>query len=296
MAITYHSGSRIQGEATTSATSSNGSTGNASGSGSGFSVTSSSGLIGQGYAQASGNYKPNDQDWSLGNDGWTFNFWANPQSASENDYYLHFEPETGTWRNTFYMYNTTSGIAMNFKDNTNTQISTSSISMTNGSWNMITMTWNNSDNKLRTYKNSDLHDTSTYTHTNAGNFGTPEKNWVLGNYAGQTGTNYASRANGLDEWSWWTAPLTQADITELYNSGNGIKATELSSTNKLKLKVYYDFADSVNGTLTNQAPTTAKVQDAKPTDVPTYSRFEETDTRKIYHLNSSGVWKEKGTT
>ena len=127
--------------------------------------------------------------------------------------------------------------------------------------------------------------TETYTATNAGNFGIPNRNWYLGNYGGMTTSTYASRANGMDEWSWWTAPLTQADITELYNGGTGIKAKDLTSANKIKLKVYYDFEDSVNGTLTNQAPTTATytAQDIKPTNVQVGSRYEETDTRKIYY-------------
>ncbi len=35
--------------------------------------------------------------------------------------------------------------------------------------------------------------------------------------------------------------------------------------------------------------------DTKPTDVPTTSRFEETDTRKIYYSDGSG-WTELGQT
>ena len=244
---------------TTSTTSSNGSTGNGTNNSNGFSVTGSSGLIGQGYAQSSGNYAINNQSWGLGNDGWSFNLWFNPQSASGNDYYLQFT-ETSGWRNVFYMYNAVSenggGFQPKFIDDIGTNMGLTSVALTIGSWNMITVTWTPTDDKYRVYKNGVLLYTETYTATNAGNFGTPNRNWYLGNYASQTGTPYASRANGMDEWSWWTAPLTQADITELYNGGTGIKAKDLTSSNKIKLKVYYDFEDTVNGTLTNQAPTT----------------------------------------
>ena len=279
MAITYHAGRRIQGNETTVpvvATSSNGSTGNGTNNSNGFSVTGSSGLIGQGYAQSSGNYAINNQSWGLGNDGWSFNLWFNPQSASGNDYYLQFT-ETAGWRNVFYMYNAVSenggGFQPKFIDDIGTTMGLTSVALDIGSWNMITVTWTPTDDKYRVYKNGVLLYTETYTATNAGNFGIPNRNWYLGNYGAQTATTYASRANGMDEWSWWTAPLTQADITELYNGGTGINAKDLTSANKINLKVYYDFEDSVNGTLTNQAPVTVSLttQDTKPTKLaPTF--------------------------
>jgi len=285
MAITYHAGRRIQSTQNASqSTSSNGSTGNGTNNSNGFTATT--GLIGQGYSQASGNYAVNNQSWGLGNDGWSFNFWCIPQSASGNDYYLQFT-ETSGWRNVFYMYNAATenggGFQPRFIDDIGTNMGLTSVALSNGSWNMITVTWTPSDDKYRVYKNGTLQYTETYTATNAGNFGTPNRNWYLGNYSGETATTYASRATNLDEWSWWTAPLSQADITELYNSGSGIKATELSSANKLKLMVYYDFEDSPNGTLTNQAPTTIIEADVKPTNVQVGSRYEETYTRKIYY-------------
>jgi len=260
MAITYHAGRRLQGNETTYTnvtTSSNGSTGNGSNNSSGFSQVT--GKIGYGFSQSSGNYAINNQSWGLGNDGWSFNFWCIPQSASGNDYYLQFT-ETSGWRNVFYMYNAQTenggGFQPRFIDDIGTNMGLTSVALTNGSWNMITVTWTPTEDAYKVYKNGVLLYTETYTATNAGNFGTPNRNWYLGNYNGTTASTYASRANGMDEWSWWTAPLTQADITELYNGGTGIKAKDLTSANKIKLKVYYDFEDSVNGTLTNQAPTT----------------------------------------
>ena len=279
MTIEYKDSKRIITNPAT--TSSNGSTGNGTNNGSGFTATT--GLIGQGYSQASGNYAVNNQSWGLGNDGWSFNFWCIPQSASGNDYYLQFT-ETSGWRNVFYMYNAATenggGFQPKFIDDIGTNMGLTSVALSNGSWNMITVTWTPSDDKYRVYKNGTLQYTETYTATNAGNFGTPNRNWYLGNYNGGTGTTYASRATNLDEWSWWTAPLSQADITELYNSGSGIKATALSSANKTKLKVYYDFNDSPNGTLTNQAPAT--VEQAKPTDVQDNSILIEQDTARRY--------------
>tara|TARA_R110001599_G_C12234556_1_gene658289 strand:+ start:8 stop:2452 length:2445 start_codon:yes stop_codon:yes gene_type:complete len=278
MAITYHAGRRIQGNETTVpvvATSSTGSTGNATNNGSGFTATT--GLFGAGMSQASGNYKMTNEP-VLGN-SWSFNFWCIPQAASGNDYFMQMDSDSGTTTSAFYMYNHSSlGLNMSVYDSTGVALATDSsnnamwLAMTNGSWNMITIVWDNTAKQLRTYKNGALYGTSkTWTHTNAGNMGVSNRVWYMLNYNSETGATYASRATNLDEWSWWTGTLSQADITELYNGGSGIKASELSSANKLNLIVYYDFNDSPNGTLTNQAPVTISVtnQDTKPTNLAT---------------------------
>lgn len=290
MAITYHSGRRIQSTGiVTQSTSSTGSSGNATNNGSGFTATT--GLIGSGMSQASGNYRMTNEP-ILG-DEWSFNYWCIPQVASGNDYFMQMSNDTGGLQSVFYMYNnSSSGLRMSALDSSGTELGIDSsnnpmyLVMTNGSWNMITMVWDNTAKQLKTYKNGVLYGTSkTWNHTNAGNFGTPNKDWYMLNYNAQTGTTYASRTSNLDEWSWWTGSLSQADITELYNGGSGIKANELSSANKLKLIVYYDFEDSPNGTLTNQAPTTATIPDVKPTNVQSGSRFEEAHTRKMYNYD-----------
>ena len=296
MAITYHSGRRIQStENASQSTSSSGSGANATNGNSGFSAVT--GLIGQGYSQSSGIYRIGTAP-VLGTE-WSFNFWTNPQAASGNDYYLQMTADTSPRNSVFYMYNhNTDGLNIGVHDSTGTKVSISTddsemyVDMTEGSWNMITMTWNNTDKKLRSYKNGVLYETGkAFTYTNAGNMGTSNKVWAIGNYDNQTGSTYASRANALDEWSFWSGTLSQADITELYNGGSGIKATALSSANKLKLNVYYDFEDTVNGTLTNQAPATVIIADVKPTNVQLTSRYEETDTRKIYYRDDVD-WKE----
>ena len=65
----------------------------------------------------------------------------------------------------------------------------------------------------------------------------------------------------IDEFAIWNVPLSASDITSLYNSGNGVKASSISSSN---LTVYYDMeggpgasiltdrtGNGYNGTLTN---------------------------------------------
>ena len=295
MAITYHAGRRIQGGATTStvATSSTGTTGNATNNGSGFTATT--GLFGAGMSQASGNYKMTNEP-VLGN-SWSFNFWCIPQAASGNDYFMQMDSDSGTTTSAFYMYNHSSlGLNMSVYDSTGVALATDSsnnamwLAMTNGSWNMITIVWDNSAKQLRTYKNGVLYGTSkTWTHSNAGNMAASNKDWYMLNYNSETAANgYSSRASNLDEWSWWSGTLSQADITALYNSGTGIKASDITGTNRTKLMVYYDFQDSPNGTLTNQAPTTTQstVLDTKPTNVQLGSRFEDTYSRKIHHYDA----------
>ena len=244
----------------TASTSSTGSNGNATNNGGGFTAVSS-GLIGQGYSQASGNYEFANNP-VLGNE-WSFNFWCKPVSAIGNDYFIQFQGADSGSSSVFYMYNhSTQGLNLSAIDSTGIRLSQDAsnneqwLAFTNGSWNMITLVWDNTAKQLRTYKNGVLYSTSkVFSHTSAGNFGTPNRTWIIGNYNGGTGSNYASRATNLDEWSWWSGTLSQADITELYNSGSGIKANTLSSANSDKLMVYYDFEDSPNGTLTNQAGT-----------------------------------------
>jgi len=245
---------------TTTSTSSTGSTNNGSNNGGGFSATT--GKLGAGMSQSSGNYSlppiPMGAEWS-------FNFWINPQSASGNDYILHHRAG-GNINSSFYMYNSdddplgSGGCMVNARDSSGERLTLDAsnnhiffdLNSNAGSWVMCTITWNNSDKKLRLYQDGSLHATSkAWTHSNAGYMGTSSANWTLGNYQTRTDSTYASRANNLDEWSFWKGTLSQADITELYT---GIKASALSSANKFKLMVYYDFEDSPNGTLTNQAP------------------------------------------
>ena len=56
------------------------------------------------------------------------------------------------------------------------------------------------------------------------------------------------------------------------------------------LLVHFDFQDASSGTLTNKAGSGSTYS----SDLPTGTRYEETDTRKIFRIKD-GNWVEKGT-
>ena len=305
MAITYHAGRRIQGGAENVTTSTNGTTSDATNSGNGTSQVT--GIIGNALDFQSGRYTIAKESTNFGTE-WSFNFWVNPQSASGNDYFLHHESGSNV-ASSFYMYNSdddptgSGGVMVNTRDSTDTRLTLDAsnnhivfdINSLAGTWVMCTVTWNNSDKKLRLYQNGSLHATSkAWTHTSAGNMAECSVDWTMANYQTQTASTYSARSK-FDEWSFWSATLSQADITELYNSGSGIEATALSNATAIsKLKIYYNFEQGANNTITNQAPATVTIQDTKPTNVQVGSRYEETNTRKIYYRDDID-FKELGT-
>jgi hypothetical protein len=308
MAIKYHAGKRIQGGAVNVTTSTSGTTANATNNGSG--CTQVTGIIGNALDFNSGNYQIPKASINFGSE-WSVNYWVNVETTSgtsNNNY--HLVARGSTMDSNFRSYlsyddpNGAPALMINCYDSTGTRISydTSNnhmwlnLNAHAGSWAMVTFTWNNSDKKLRAYLNGTLGSTSkAWTHSSAGNMGTPTHDWGLGNNESDTATTYSAKAK-FDEMSFWKCTLSDADITELYNSGSGIEATALSNTTSMsKLNTYYNFEQGSNATLTNQAPTTVIIQDTKPTDVQVGSRYEETNTRKIYYKDDVD-WKELGVT
>ena len=305
MAITYHAGRTIQGlsETTTTVTTSKITNTNGSNNSNGFSQIT--GKIGNALQQSGGG------NYNLGStiilnpsatNGWSVNMWVKVPTPSGNQYWLQYNTDQASYnRSIFYMYkHSTDGLVPSFYDGTGqrlnvdtggTTLTVASSEFNNdGSWHMVTFTWNNTDKKYRVYVDGVVKLTSkAHTHTNAGQWTTPLTGYTLGNYDGGTGGSYDSEA-GFDEWSFWKDTLSQADIDELYNSGNAIAATALSNATAIsKLAVYYDWEDAANGTLTNQCPTTVNVTSplTKPTNVQAGSRFEETDTRKMYRYEDT---------
>jgi|LWDU01.1.fsa_nt_gi hypothetical protein len=116
----------------------------------------------------------------------------------------------------------------------------------------------------------------------------------------------------MSQWLVYTDQKSLSEIQAVYNSGNGTLSP--STTN---LQTHYNFAQT-GSTLTDQegtnnctaSGTIVKEKDgfpSKPTNVQVGSRWEETDTRKMYHYNSPTLtfehdysdsigWIEVGTT
>tara|TARA_B110000285_G_scaffold5380_1_gene5699 strand:- start:142 stop:1611 length:1470 start_codon:yes stop_codon:yes gene_type:complete len=87
--------------------------------------------------------------------------------------------------------------------------------------------------------------------------GTPTAAWAFGDVG-----SLNEFAGDVTEFSMWNRLLTSAEITSLYNAGSGIEIESLEPD--------------------------------KPTNVQVGSRFEETDTRKMYHYTYD--WFLEGTT
>ena len=250
-------------KANTASTSTNGTTSDATNSGNGTSQVT--GIIGNALDFQSGRYTIAKESTNFGTE-WSFNFWVNPQSADGNDYFLHHESSSNQ-PSSFYMYNSdddptgSGGVMVNVRDSTNTRLTLDAsnnhivfdINSLAGTWVMCTVTWNNSDKKIRLYQNGTLHAISkAWTHTSAGNMAVSGADWTMANYQTQTGSQYSARSK-FDEWSFWKCTLSDAEIAELYNSGSGMKANGLSTSNSDKLMIYYNFEQGANNTITNQA-------------------------------------------
>lgn len=92
-------------------------------------------------------------------------------------------------------------------------IETNSLLM-NNTWYMLTFIYNGSQNGANIYINSDVNASGTFTNT--GSTSTP-LTYRIGSYA--LAVDYIN--NTIDEFGLWTKALTQAEISQLYNSGAG---------------------------------------------------------------------------
>ena len=97
-----------------------------------------------------------------------------------------------------------------------------------------------------------------------------------------------SFAFSIDDVSFYDRVLTSAEKVSLYNSGNSIDADDVSVVG---LKAFWDMNES--GDFINVVPI-AKDK-SSITDVPVGTRYEETDTRKIfrsYETDADGDWED----
>jgi len=121
-------------------------------------------------------------------------------------------------------------------------------------WYHVVLTWKQSSNNVKGYLNgSSVFDEGQ----DSGQWTAPFSDFVIGK-----GFNDTRDFKGkLDEVAIWNVELSASDVTSLYNSGNGLKANSISSSN---LTAYYDMeggpgasiltdrtGNGNNGTLTN---------------------------------------------
>lgn len=125
-----------------------------------------------------------------------------------------------------------------------------------GTWEMWTLTYDYSlsSNQMKIYKNAGTPETSnTYSGSSTPTSGNTPNPLAMG----RSYNGYYLKGE-LDELSIWNRALSAAEISTLYNSGNGKSITDafaegFSSSN---IKAYYDF-EQTSGSLTNKVAGTA---------------------------------------
>ena len=227
---------------------------------------------------------------NLGNDldaitsAFTFTCWAYFESASAGDKTIISKTYTSSWSSPLYHSFTVHQATTNVQlvvNNGSTYYSLS-VALGGAGWHFITVTKTSGHVWVLQVDNNT---SGTYTHSP--NWGTQD--WVVGNTPVIMDRPWDGK---IQDMAFWSRVLTSAELTTLYgtksgtgnatSSATGVVATDISTTG---LKAYYTFNDATTG-VTNGA--------IDYSNLPAGTRYEETDTRKIFRMKD-GNWVEKGT-
>ena len=175
--------------------------------------------------------------FDLGTKSWTFNVWFNANTIK--DQYI-FSKGRSNWESFRYGLNVKADgkLSILIVDNMPGSIApTSTQTITTGQWYMATVVidrsygvgqWSNQYQfTLKLYINGiqeTLIGTSSITNSSTiTNYYNPT-NFRIGAFGDSSGNGLVSNFNGkIDLLSIWDRPLTQSEVTQLYNSGNGKK-------------------------------------------------------------------------
>ena len=264
MAITYHAGRRIQG--LTQDTSLDGTNDGC--------TTGVTGKLGNAWSFDGSNDKVTLTPTFSGKSAFTYSAWINPSSSSNHWGFPFYEgsgenPKVGIGID----YYNSNGLAYFYVSTaSHSAISISASNIPKGSWTHVTGVYDgsaSSSDRLKFYINGSLV-SSTLSGTPPTTIPTLGGDLYLGWYQ----ANYWF--NGLmDQTLFYDKALSASEISTIYNSGSGT-----TTPDTVGLFAHYNFEQTGN-TLVNQVT----AGDVKPTDVQVGSRYEETDTRKMYHYN-----------
>mgnify|MGYP000320634467 CR=1 FL=1 len=262
MAITYHAGRRIQG--LTQDTSLDGTNDGC--------TTGVTGKLGNAWSFDGSNDKVTLTPTFSGKSAFTYSAWINPSSSSNHWAFPFYEgsgenPKVGIGLDYF----NSNGLAYFYVSTaSHSAISISVSNIPKGSWTHVTGVYDgsaSSSDRLKFYINGALV-SSTLSGTPPTTIPTLGGDLYLGWYQ----ANYWF--NGLmDQTLFYDKALSASEISTIYNSGSGT-----TTPDTVGLFAHYNFEQTGN-TLVNQVTS----GDVKPTNVQVGSRFEETDTRKMYH-------------
>ena len=295
MAIKYLDSKRIRGSSTTGATDTLGTGANATNNGA---VANAATAI---YGKASLSFDGTDDTINFGTTldavlagAFTFTCWAYLTNDSNNKAII-CKPHLATWTAPLYHDFTIQHNNSNLEVKTNDGSTYYSFTIDTGDagWHFISVTKTSGDVWVAQVDN-DASD--TFTH--ATDWGS--QNLIVGRTPSLAGTFWDGK---IQDMSFWSRVLTSGELTTLFNSFDFESATASNNTGKVAtsvsqtgLKAYYTFNDATTG-VTNSAVVTD--EKTTITDVPAGTRYEETDTRKIFrrkltptatvfsHLNSS---------
>lgn len=160
---------------------------------------------------------PNGTLSSLGT-SFSYSFWIKPSIITGISCMINTYTSTGGSKG-FYTRYTSGGAIETYAFNSGGSAIINGAgggTITSGTWQMVTITFDGSN--IRTYKNGTLQNTTAYSGVIAFDTTTYPSIGSL-YYAPAT---YAYFVNGsMDEVYFWTKKLSDAEVTELYNSGTG---------------------------------------------------------------------------
>lgn len=193
-------------------------------------VTSGAGKIGNAASFDDANSEYLSSTTSLGLSMatyFTYNFWVNITAlptASEVDYTFHWADnvtanQKGDVQIQLYNDAGTQQIYLYRRDSAGGDQAGANYTLTQGTWFMLTYTWDGSNHKLFINGSATPTITGASTRTGTNTANTPNATFFK-----MAGSEVDARfMHGLlDEWGVWSRVLTSSEITELYNGGAGL--------------------------------------------------------------------------
>ena len=287
MAVKHLDGLRIQGRSDDSSGAVDGLGSDADATLNGAVASSDSAI----YGKNSLSFDGTDDTVNLGNDldavfstsgEFTFSCWAYmPNATSSGNKTIISKPATTSWSSPHHSFTVQhTGGNIDFQTNDGSDASNTTVACGAG-WHFIVITKTSSNVWVLKIDNN-----TSSTVTLSPTMGTQD--WIVGN------TPYNSRFfdGKLQDVAFWSRVLTSAEQTILYgtksgvgnatSSATGVVATGVSQTS---LRAYYTLNDTTTG-VTNSATATDESK-TSITNMAIGTRYEETDTRKIFRFKAT---------
>ena len=201
-------------------------------------ATATTGKVGQGYlfnGTSSDYITMPDNSFTTGTtDSFTFNAWINMTNlpTAGNRFALFgWNPDAAPGWLELGVYD--SG-ASYFTLNDSKTVNSSTVTMTSGTWYMLTAVYDNASSVATFYINGVSQGTAT-SATNHSDI----NSWLLGRRQYSTGSLYFK--GKIDEVGIWARAITQVEVTQLYNGGSGLSYPFLLSNS---LSAYWKQEDA----------------------------------------------------